>query len=110
MKQKIKSFFLKLWRELKDVKTLIIFLSVCLVLSGTVWVPYLLALITGIEELWAVGSAIWLVWIGPLPFIPICLGITFGVKAIFNKVVKIKHKKSESIEISADSEQNNITK
>lgn len=110
MKERFKRFFVRLWKELKDIKTLIIFLIVCLILSGTVWVPYLLALITGIEELWAVGSAIWLVWIGPVPFIPICLGITFSIKAIFNKVVKIKHKKSESIEISADSEQNNITK
>lgn len=83
-----------LWTNLKDIKTLIIFIIVFLLLSSEVWVFYLLGVITWgstfSKRCLGVASACWIFWLGPFtPFMPLCIGITFGVKAIFNK---IKHK------------------
>ena len=78
-----------IWNECKDIKTLIIFIIVFLVLSSEVWLFYLLGFI--FQNNWFIGiaSACWLFWLGPgTPFIPLCIGFTALVKSIFNKITK----------------------
>lgn len=80
-----------LWVNIRDWRTALIFGITFLVLSSEVWVPYLIGLITLGTELsaWMFGaaSACWLFWLGPgTPFLPLCIGITIGVKGIFNKI------------------------
>ena len=84
--------FLWLWVNIRDWRTALIFILVALVVSSEVWVPYLIAVICWNNEpvrisMLSVGSACWLFWIGPgTPFLVICIGITIGVKALFNKI------------------------
>ena len=83
---KIKKFWKQTWKELKDWKTLILYIIVNIVLSCEIWVPYLLGLITGNKWWYGIGSACWLFWIGPgTPFIPLCIAITLAIKKIFFK-------------------------
>jgi hypothetical protein len=53
-----------------------------------VWVPALIGIITGNVALYAVAGAIWAVWLGPLPFIPICIAITLGIRAVIKRFWK----------------------
>ena len=80
-----------LWLNIRDWRTALIFLIVVLVVGSEVWVPYLLGLITWGTDFskWmiGIGSTCWLVWLGPgTPFLVICIGITIGVKELFNKI------------------------
>ena len=78
--------------NIRDWRTAVIFVTVFLVLSIEVWLPYLLALIfwsneTARNTFIGVGSACWLFWAGPgTPFLLICIFVTIGVKGIFNKI------------------------
>lgn len=88
-----------LWVNIRDWRTAIIFGIVFAVLSSEVWVPYLIGLITWGTELSAwmfgVASACWLFWLGPgTPFMVICIGLTIGVKTLWNKITKKKRKTS----------------
>lgn len=77
--------------NIRDWRTAIIFVIVCIVVSSEVWVPYLLAFIFWNNEGWRIGllgfaSACWLFWLGPgTPFIVICISITIAIKSLFNK-------------------------
>lgn len=91
LKQRIKDFFINLWKwtkkELSDPATLITFIIVCVVVSSEVWVMYLLYFITGNGWFAGVASTLWGIWWLPgVEFIPICLAITIGIKAIINKI------------------------
>lgn len=87
-----------LWVNIRDYRTAIIFVIVFIVVSSEVWVPYLIGVICWANEpvrisMFSVGSACWLFWLGPgTPFLVICIGLTIGVKALFNKI-KFRHKK-----------------
>ena len=78
--------------NIRDWRTAVIFVTVFVVLSIEVWLPYLLSLIfwsneTARNTLIGVGSACWLFWAGPgTPFLLICIFVTIGVKGIFNKI------------------------
>lgn len=82
------------WRcSMRDWRTFLIFAIVCLVISIEVWLPYLLGVITWGTDFskwcFGIGSTLWLWWLLPgTPFLPLCIGITIGVKAIFNKIKK----------------------
>lgn len=88
--------FVWLFYNLRDWRTLVIFVIVFLVVSCEVWIPYLIAVICWNNEtlrysMLGVGSACWLFWAGPFtPFIIICISLTIGIKSVFNK---IKHKR-----------------
>ena len=98
-----KRFFKMLWfylllpfywfkDNLKDFKTLIIFLIVLIVLSSEVWVFYLLALLSWGSSFskWClgIGSSFWLFWLAPFtPFLPICIFLTMLIKGILNKII-----------------------
>lgn len=92
--------FLWIWVNIRDWRTALIFVFVALIVSCEVWVPYLIAVICWSNEpvrisMLSVGSACWLFWIGPgTPFLVICIGLTIGVKALFNKI-KFRRKKAK---------------
>ncbi len=90
---RLKAFFVRLFRQLRDKTNIVIFFSVFLVLSCEVWIPYLIAIITGIEWWWAVGSACWAFWLAPFtPFVPLCLALTAAVRKIYDKIKNKKDK------------------
>ena len=91
--------FVWIWVNIRDWRTALIFIIVFLVVSSEVWVPYLLGFIFYANEpfrisMLSVASACWLFWLGPgTPFLPLCIGITIGIKGLFNK---IKEKKNDN--------------
>ncbi len=95
LKQKFKSFFKWLWQQLKDWRTLILFIIVFIVMSASVWIWYVLGFILNNAWFYGVGSAVWLFWAGPFtPFIPLCIAITFGIKKLY-LVLKERKKRHE---------------
>lgn len=55
-------------------------------MSSAVWIPYLLALITGNKWLWGVGTTVWLFWLGPgTPYIPFTIAITLALKKLLKR-------------------------
>lgn len=96
LKQKLVATFKWTWNQLKDKTNLIIYIIVNIFVSSEVWVPYLLAVITGNKWWWGIGSACWAFWIGPFtPFTAICIGITVGVRKVYDKLKKRRKKKKE---------------
>ena len=92
---KCKAFIRWILEQLKDKTNILIFIIVFLVLSSEVWIPYLLAIITGNKWWWGIGSACWAFWLAPFtPFLPLCLAITFGVRKIVDKI-RDKHNKKD---------------
>ena len=86
---KVKNFVKWLLKTLGDKMNIIIFVIVLLVVSCEVWIPYLIAIITGNEWWWAVGSACWAFWLAPFtPFIPLCIALTAAVRKIYDKIKK----------------------
>lgn len=85
-----------LWLNIRDWRTALIFIIVVLVVSCEVWIPYLIGFITWGSTLskvmLGVGSTCWLFWLGPgTPFLIICIGITIGIKELFNKIEEKKN-------------------
>lgn len=88
-----------IWVNIRDLKTAIIFIIVFLVLASEVWVPYLLGLIfiNVRAALWSFGTLCWAFWLGPgTPFLPLCIGTTIGIKALFNKIITNRASKKET--------------
>lgn len=84
--KKIKNLLKYIWHELKDWKNLIIFAIVCIVVGSSVWLPLLLGFITGNAWWYGIAAAIEAIWLGPVPFLPICFGITIIIRKIINKM------------------------
>lgn len=86
--------FIWIWVNIRDWRTAIIFIIVFLIVSSEVWLMYLLYFITGNAWFLGIGSACWIFWLGPgTPFLPLCIGITIGIKAFFNKIKERRHEK-----------------
>lgn len=84
---KTKAFWQWLWTQLKDWHNLVIFSIVTAIVSCEVWIPYILAVVTGDSYWWAIGSVCWAFWLAPLtPFLPLCIAITLGIRAIIDKI------------------------
>lgn len=82
MKKLLKS----IWKELKDIKTLIIFLIVLIIVGSSVWFPLLLGIITNDKYWYGIAGTVELFWLAPAtPFIPLCIAITFAIKKILFK-------------------------
>lgn len=85
-----------MWHECKDVKTLIIFLLVWIILAAPAWIGYILSIVTKNPWHLTYATAYFLFWMGPFtPYLPICLTIAIGIKKI---IFKTKHipKKEEN--------------
>ena len=81
--------FVWLFYNIRDWRTAVIFVITFLVVSSEVWAMYLLYFITKNAWFLGIGSACWVFWLGPgTPFLPLCIGITIGIKSIFNKINK----------------------
>jgi len=83
--------FIWIWFNFRDWHTMLIFVIVMAVVSIEVWLPYLLGVITWGSDFskWclSIGSACWVFWLMPAtPFIPLCIVLTIGIKAVFNKM------------------------
>ena len=92
--KKVFDIFKRLFCNLKDKKNILIFCIVTLVLSCEVWLPYLLAIITGNDWWWGIGSICWAFWLAPFtPFLPLCFALTFVVRKIYDKLVKRRKKR-----------------
>ena len=71
---------------LKQVKgNLIIFFIVCVIMCSEVWVPYLLGIIFQNQWLIHIGNVCWIFWLGPGPFLPLCIGITLAIAKLRRK-------------------------
>ena len=85
--------------NIKDWRTLIIFAIVLIVMSSSVWLPLLFGIITGNGWFYGIASAVFIWWQLPgSPFIMICIGITIGIKALFNKIRGKHENKNKQIE------------
>ena len=93
--------FVWIFYNIRDWRTAIIFVIVFLVVSSEVWIPYLIGVIFWANEplrisMFSVGSACWLFWLGPFtPFLPLCMFLTIGIKALFDKITKRRKNKNE---------------
>ena len=83
------------WKELRDWRTCLIFVIVQLIVGSEVWVPLILGLIFNNKGLLAFAGTMEAFWLLPgTSFIPICIAITIGIKALIDK----RKKKKETIE------------
>ena len=83
------------WKELRDWRTFLIFVIVQLIVGSEVWVPLILGLIFNNKGLLAFAGTMEAFWLLPgTPFIPICIAITIGIKALIDK----RKNKKETIE------------
>lgn len=89
-----------LWAQCHDWKFLALFVAVMAVVSSEVWIFYLLAFLSWGTDFskWAlgIGSAMWAFWLLPgTPFIPLCMALTIGLRAIVDKIKGRKGKGRE---------------
>ena len=71
---------------LKQVKgNLLLFFIVCTIMCSEVWVPYLLGIIFQNQWLIHIGNVCWIFWLGPGPFLPLCIGITLAIAKLRRK-------------------------
>lgn len=82
----LKKIWIGLWVELKDWHTFLLFLAIVVVVGATVWVPILLGIITKNKYWYGIAATVEAIWLGPVPFIPICIGITIGLKKTFKTI------------------------
>ena len=82
-----------LWINVRDWRTAICLVVSLLLWSSSVWIFYLLALITGwttdtAKWFLGIGSAVWIWWLSPLgsPFILLVTFTTIAIKAVFDKI------------------------
>lgn len=74
------------WYNIRDWRTVIIFLVVMLVVGSEVWIPLLLGIILDNGWLLGVAAACEAFWLAPFtPFLPLCVLITIGIKEVYNK-------------------------
>ena len=91
---KIKNFFKWLKNECKDSKTFIVLLCVIAVVYSPVWIGGLLYTILGWDWCGLMASITAAVWLGPVPFFPICIAITLSIKKIMQVNKKGKNEKN----------------
>lgn len=93
---KAKALVKAVFAQLKDRTNIIIFISVFLVLSSEVWVPFLLGIITGKAWWYGIAATCWGFWLAPFtPFLPLCIAITFGVRTLVDAIRKRKQNRKK---------------
>lgn len=91
--------FVWLFYNIRDWRTAICIVISLLLWSSSVWIWYLLAIISGwttdLAKWFAgIGTAIWIWWASPLgsPFILLVTFTAIGMKMLFNKISRRKQK------------------
>lgn len=94
--------FVWLFYNIRDVRSLICVIISFLLWSCSVWLWYLLAIITGwttdtAKWFIGIGSAVWVWWLSPVgsPFILLVTITAIGLKALLNKIRNHKHEKKK---------------
>jgi len=97
--QKFKNFCKGIWDEVKDVKTLILFIIVVIIAYSPVWVGYILYFIFKWKWCLIMATAYLAFWAGPFtPFFPLCIAATLFIKRKFiDKGMHIKLEKDDLI-------------
>lgn len=92
-----------LFYNCRDWRSAICILISLALLSASVWIFYLLAIITGWNTPFAktcigIGSAVWVWWLSPIgsPFILLTTTTAIGIKALFNKIKDSCKKKNNN--------------
>lgn len=92
--------FVWLFYNIRDWRTAICIVISLLFWSSSVWVWYLLAIISGwttdLAKWFAgIGTAVWIWWASPIgsPFILLVTFTAIGIKALFNKIKSRKKRK-----------------
>jgi hypothetical protein len=93
MIDKIKRCFRTVWEffkhQLKDRITRWTFIIVYLVMTSEVWLCYILGIIFKNGVLIGVATTSLAFWCAPAtPLIPLCLGITTGIRLLIKKIFK----------------------
>lgn len=95
--------FVWVFYNIRDWRTAICFVISVLLWSASVWVFYLLAILTGWNTDTAkwfigIGSAVWVWWLSPLgsPFILLCTITAIGMKSLFNVIKSRKKFKNDN--------------
>ena len=84
-----------LWTECKDVKTLLLFGIVCLVISAPIWIGYILGFIFNWQAAFWFATIIWGFWLLPgAPFFAVAIAATLGIKKLFRTVKKRRRAKN----------------
>lgn len=97
--QWIKAPFIWIKDNIKDWRTAVIFAIVLVVISSSVWIPLLIGIITQNAWFYGIASAVFIWWQLPgSPFFMLCIGITIGIKSLFNKVRRKREDKNEQVE------------
>jgi len=86
--------FVWLWYNIRDWKSAVCVVISLLLWSASVWVWYLLALLTGwttdaAKWFLGIGSAIWVWWLSPVgsPFILLVTMTAIGMKMLYDKII-----------------------
>lgn len=91
--------FVWAWVNIRDWHTFVIFVTVFVVMSVEIWLPYLIGFICWNNEslrvaMFSFASACLVFWAMPMtPFLLICVFLTMAIKGIFNKIKDRKSKK-----------------
>ena len=95
--------FVWLFYNIRDWRTAIFIIISLLFWSSSVWIWYLLAIISGVNTDLAkwfagIGTAVWIWWASPIgsPFILLVTFTAIGMKALFNKIKSRKKKKDKT--------------
>ena len=90
--------FVWLFYNIRDWRTAICVVISFLLWSSSVWLFYLLAVITGWTTTTAkwfigIGTTVWIWWVSPVgsPFILLVTFTAIGMKMLFNKIKEKKH-------------------
>lgn len=94
-KDKIRNFFKWLKKECKDSTTFVVLICVIAVVYSPVWVGGLMYAFLGWEWCGVMASLTAAIWLGPVPFFPICIAIALSIKKIMQVKKKGKKKKSK---------------
>lgn len=86
-----------LWMACHDPLMIVIFLGWMAILGCEVWVPLLIAWLNPntalASSMYAVAATCEAFWLGPFtPFMPLCIALTIGTKAVLDKIMKKKEK------------------
>lgn len=95
--------FVWLFYNIRDWRSAVCVVISLLLWSASVWIFYLLALITGWETdaaKWfiGIGSAVWVWWLSPVgsPFILLVTITAIAMKTLFDKIIKRRKNKNEN--------------
>ena len=81
IREKVRGFFLWIWGECRDWRTVLLLLAVAAFVYSPVWVGYLLHLLFDWHWALVMATAVLVFWVGPFtPFIPICVALTLAIK------------------------------